>query len=148
MSFRQAKLSLLASLILVGGLLSGCAAQSGLAVRELAMAPLHAMHTDVQAAPARVQAAYQFAVANPEVLVEIPCYCGCEPLGHKSNYDCYVAGQDADGAVNFDPHALNCLVCVDLTQDTMRLLREGRSLPAMYKHVNQTYSRYGPSNMP
>ncbi len=135
-------------IIVLGGLLTGCAAASEAAPVELAMAPLHAMHADVQAAPEAVQTAYQFAVANPAVLSEIPCHCGCGQLGHKSNYDCYVAGADASGATLFDPHALNCQVCVDITQDTMRLLREGRSVADVNRHVKLTYSRFGPSNLP
>ena len=138
----------LAIIIVLGGLLSGCAAAREATPVALAMAPLHAMHADVQAAPEVVQTAYQFAVANPAVLSKIPCHCGCGPLGHKSNYDCYVVGTDASGAVLFDPHALNCQVCVDITQDTMRLLREGRSLADVNRHVNITYSRFGPSNLP
>lgn len=142
-------LAVVAVLIVGASVLSGCAAEAGKAgAKELALAPLHAMHTEVQAAPVEVQEAYQFAFANPEVLETLPCYCGCAPLGHKSNYDCYVAGADASGGLVYDPHALGCQICVDITQDAMRLLREGRSLEAIQRHVNLTYSRYGPSNMP
>jgi hypothetical protein len=138
----------LATLIFLGVVLAGCAAPGGEGRPKLAMAPLHLMHAEVQTAPVAVQEAYQFAVANPETLAEIPCYCGCQALGHKSNYDCYVAGQDAGGAVMFDAHALACQMCVDITQDTMRLLREGRSVPEVYKHVNRTYARFGPATLP
>ena len=146
---KQLLISVLAALIVIGGLLAGCGPQAGnSSAHELAMAPLPGMPTDVQTAPVAVQEAYQFAVANPDVLEAIPCYCGCGALGHKSNYDCYVAGIDPSGDVTYDPHALGCQVCVDITQDTMRFMREGRSLAAVQKHVNQTYTRYGPSNMP
>ena len=142
-------LVLLAGLLAVGGLLAGCAGQSaGSETHVLAMASLHDMPMDVQQAPVSVQEAYQFAVANPEVLEEIPCYCGCGAMGHKSNYACYVAGVDEDGIVAYDPHALGCSICVDITQDTMRLLRDGQSLAQAREHVDQTYARYGPSNMP
>ena len=142
-------LALLAVLILAGGALAGCGAQgSDPVTQELAMAPLHTLHVDVQQAPVKVQEAYQFAVANREVVEQLPCYCGCGPIGHKSNYDCYVADVDPSGVVTYDPHALGCQICVDITQDTMRLLREGRGLAAIQKHVDLTYSRYGPSNMP
>ena len=39
-----------------------------------------------------VREAYTFAVAHPEVLTQIPCYCGCGAIGHTSNYACYVSG--------------------------------------------------------
>ncbi len=146
---QQRLISILAALMLVGGLLAGCGAQAGnSSTHELAMAALHDMPMDVQTAPVAVQEAYQFAMANPDVLEAIPCYCGCGALGHKSNYDCYVAGIGPSGVVTYDPHALGCQVCVDIAQDTMHLVREGRSLASVQKHVNQTYTRYGPSNMP
>ncbi len=35
--------------------------------------------------------AYQFAVAHPDVLDYVPCYCGCyEEAGHESNTNCFV----------------------------------------------------------
>ncbi len=141
-------LSGLAGLVLLGGLLAGCGGQAAPASHELAMAPLHQMHPDVQAASEAVQTAYQFAVANADILSQIPCFCGCGQLGHKSNYDCYVAGQDASGANIFEPHALTCTICVDITHDTMRMLKEGYGVPDILGFVNQAYLRYGPSNMP
>lgn len=140
---------LLAGLFAVGGLLTGCAQKSDASgTHVLDMASLHEMPADVQQAPVSVQEAYQFAVANPEVLEEIPCYCGCGAMGHKSNYACYVAGVDGAGTITYDPHALGCSICVDITQDTMRLLRDGQSLAQAREYVDQTYARYGPSNMP
>lgn len=39
----------------------------------------------------KVLEAYQFAVAHPEVLNFMPCYCGCyEEDGHTSNTNCFV----------------------------------------------------------
>jgi hypothetical protein len=112
------------------------------------MAPLHSMPMEVQSAPVAVQQAYQFAVANPEVLSEIPCYCGCGAMGHASNLACYVqAGGTADAPL-FDAHALGCSICVDITQDTMRLLRQGESVADIKDYVDTAYARYGPSNMP
>jgi Protein of unknown function with PCYCGC motif len=49
--------------------------------------------------------------------------------------------------VTFDSHALGCSICVDITQDAMRLLRQGKSVQDIRAYVDQTYSRYGPSNM-
>jgi hypothetical protein len=111
------------------------------------MADVAHMPHSVQAAPVPVQEAYQFAVANPEILQELPCYCGCGAMGHTSNYDCYVAGVDG-ATVTYDEHALGCSICVDITQDTMRLLRQGQSVEAIREYVDSNYSRYGPSNIP
>jgi hypothetical protein len=142
-------LCLLASLILADGLLAGCGASGATPSHPaLAMAPMDGMPAEVQAAPLAVQEAYQFAVANPEVLSEIPCYCGCGGLGHKSNYDCYVDSVDGSGGFTYDPHALNCAICVDITHDTMRSLRAGHTLAEARAHVDSTFARRGPSNMP
>jgi hypothetical protein len=106
------------------------------------------MPGEVQSAPVTVQQAYQFAVANPVVMKNIPCYCGCGNLGHTSNYDCYVSSVDGQGKVTFDQHALGCSICVDITQDVMRLLKEGKSPQEARAYVDATYSKYGPSNIP
>lgn len=138
---------LVAFLALAGGLSAGCARQDA-AAHDLPMADMAHMPADVQAAPVTVQQAYQFAVANPEILQQIPCYCGCGGIGHTSNYSCYVAGTGEDGKPIFDSHALGCSICVDITQDTMRLLRQGKDVPAIQVFLEQSYSRYGPSNLP
>lgn len=115
---------------------------------EFKMAPISELPAEVQSAPPSVQQAYQFAIANPEVLSEIPCYCGCGPMGHDSNHACYVSGENDDGFPIIDGHALGCSICVDITQDTMRLLAQGKSVPEIRAYVDDTYSQYGPSNMP
>jgi hypothetical protein len=140
-------LLLAAFLVFAGGLSAGCASQ-GTSTPTLPMADMAQMSAEVQAAPVTVQQAYQFAVANPEITQQLPCYCGCGGLGHTSNYDCYVSGMSGDGKVVFDSHALGCSICVDITQDTMRLLRQGKDVPAIRVFLEQSYSRYGPSNLP
>ena len=106
------------------------------------------MPVEVKSAPTTVQQAYQFVVANPVVLKQIPCYCGCGKMGHTSNYSCYIQNADDKGVVTFDNHALGCSICVDITQDTMRLLRGGKTVAEIKASVDQTYSKYGPSNLP
>jgi hypothetical protein len=103
---------------------------------------------EVKSAPEVVRTSYQFAIANPDVLTQLPCYCGCGGMGHTSNYSCYVADEDADGTLKFDNHALGCSICVDITVDAMRMLDEGKSLTEIRSYVDQTYSAFGPSNMP
>lgn len=112
------------------------------------LAPMADMPMEVQSAPAVVRSAYQFAVANPDVLTQLPCYCGCGGMGHTSNYSCYLAGENPDGSLTFDGHALGCSICVDITVDAMRLLDEGKPIAEIRTYVDQTYSAFGPSNMP
>lgn len=136
-------------LMLLSGVLVGCATNSAQNhAPELDMASLAEMPQEVQDAPGVVQQAYQFAAANPEITSQIPCYCGCGAMGHTSNYSCYVAGENPDGTLSYDPHALGCSICVDITQDSMRLLKQGKNVSEIRSYVDETYSRFGPSNMP
>jgi len=114
---------------------------------ELHMLSMDQLPAEVQAAPVTVRSAYQFAAANPDVMQQLPCYCGCGGIGHESNYDCYVADVEPTGAIRFDGHALGCSICVDITQDAMRMLKEGKPVPEIRAWVDATYSSYGPSNM-
>ncbi len=112
------------------------------------LAALEEMPAEVQSAPVAVQEAYRFAFANPEIMQQLPCYCGCGAMGHDSNYECYVSGAGVDGKPIFDNHAMGCSICVDITQDAMRLLPEGKSVAEIKTYVDATYSKFGPSNMP
>ena len=142
-------ITLLASLlILVSVATAGCNGTAANTVHEPAMASMADMPAEVGAAPVVVQQAYQFAVANPDVLQKVPCYCGCGAMGHKSNYACYVKNVDAAGKVSYDTHALGCSICVDITQDVLRLYKQGTSVPDIRAYVDATYAKYGPSNMP
>ncbi len=141
-------------LSLAGGLLSGCGATTPAASvppasgeHAMPMAPMSMMPDEVKSAPVVTQQAYQFAVANPDIMKHIPCYCGCGAMGHTSNYACYVQSVDAAGNVKFDGHALGCSICVDITQDAMRLSKQGQSPQAIKAYVDKTYSQYGPSNI-
>jgi hypothetical protein len=107
------------------------------------MAPLSEMPEYVQQAPVTVHEAYQFATANPEITSQIPCYCGCGAMGHTSSYACFVA-DDTEGEIVFDEHAMGCSICVDIAQDTMRLLDEGKSVDEIFSFVDNAYSRFGP----
>ena len=111
------------------------------------MAPMAGMPSEVQNSPVTVQQAYQFAIANPEVMKQIPCYCGCGDIGHTSNYSCYVAGVDDKGAISYDNHALGCSLCVDITQDAMRMTKDGKSPGDIKTVIDSTYSKYGTSNI-
>lgn len=146
------KVNLMRKIILLSVVLvilsSGLSACSTASENDLHMMPLDQMPADVQSAPVTVQAAYQFATANPDIMKDIPCYCGCGSIGHTSNYDCYVSSVDEKGNVTFDSHALGCSICVEITQDVMRMLRDGQSPQDARAYVDATYAKYGPSNIP
>lgn len=139
--------SLLAPMLMgVSGCSSGNAATSS--EHAVHLASMSDMSPEVQNAPITVSDAYRFAVANPEATKNVPCFCGCGAMGHTSNYDCYVQDAPNNGKIIFDRHALGCSICVDITQDVMRMTGEGRAPPQIRQAILNTYSRYGPSNQP
>ena len=146
--FRRFTIVMFVLLIVFSSLLTACGGQSSAEDHELAMASLDGMPMDVKNAPVAVQQSYQFNVANPDVMEQLPCYCGCGAMGHTSNYACYVSGIESDGTINYDSHALGCSICVDITQDAMRLLKQGKTVNEIKAYVDQTYTQYGPSNIP
>jgi hypothetical protein len=72
----------------------------------LKLAPVSVLPAELRQTPPEVQEAYRFALANPEVLEFIPCYCGCGAVGHMNNLMCYLSSQGEDGQVVFDAHAM------------------------------------------
>lgn len=97
-----------------------------------------------RSAPPRVRSAYEYAVNHPDELAKYPCYCGCGAMGHTSNLSCYIQDIAPDGAITFDNHANGCGICVDITQDVMRLKGEGWSSSAVRAYIDAQYSAFGP----
>ena len=145
MKFSRKLVFILLISILIVVSLPACSSQE---TTDLSMISMDQMPAEVQSAPVKVQTAYQFAAANPDIMKDIPCYCGCGNIGHTSNYSCYVSSVDDKGNIAFDNHALGCSICVDITQDVMRLLREGKSPQDARAYIDATYSKYGTSNIP
>jgi len=134
-------------IILISGLIAGgCSSQTS--GKPYTFAALSDLPEEVQAAPASVRQAYQFALANPDVLIEIPCYCGCGAMGHTSNYACYIQDDSSEDNLVFDGHALGCSICVDITFDVMDMLDQDLQLPEIRAEIDTIYSAFGPSNMP
>ena len=94
--------------------------------------------------PDTYKEAYQFAMANPEELMKYPCYCGCGNMGHNSNLNCYIQAIQADGTIMFDNHGAYCQVCIDITQDVMRLMDRGWAAPQIRNYIDSNYSHIGP----
>jgi hypothetical protein len=72
---------------------------------EIKLAPVSQLPEKVRMAPPVVQEAYRFAIANPEVLAKLPCYCGCGSMGHESDLDCFIEEFKPDGTIVFGYHA-------------------------------------------
>ncbi|MCB0112646.1 MAG: hypothetical protein KDD84_01090 [Caldilineaceae bacterium] len=118
---------------------SACTVDHDADAAEISMMDAGHMPASVRRAPQRVQDAYRFVGANADVLSQFPCYCGCGPMGHGSNYACF---WQREGVL--DTHALGCGICVDIAQDVMRGMKQGQSLAEIRAQVDSDYSRFGP----
>jgi hypothetical protein len=126
-------------------LLAACGA-GGPQSSKVKLAPVAELPEQMQQAPVAVRTAYQFAVANPDALENVPCYCGCGAIGHKSNLACYVKEYGAEGKPVFDDHAMGCSICVDIATDVMKMTGEGQSAAAIRQQIVNAYGKYGPAN--
>ena len=133
------KVFLLLAVILGMIVLSACSGQSAPLETEMQLPSF------LDGASSSVREAYQYAMAHPHELENYPCYCGCGAMGHTSNLSCYIQEIHEDGTFTFDTHASGCGICVDITQDVMRLRGEGRSAPDVRAYIDATYSAFGPS---
>jgi hypothetical protein len=93
-----------------------------------------------------VKAVYEFAARHPEVLKYMPCFCGCERMGHRGNDECFVAGRDAQGHVNaWEYHGMNCEVCIDIGTEAMQMHNAGASVATIRAAIDK---RYGTDSRP
>jgi hypothetical protein len=96
-----------------------------------------------------VQSVYEFAARHPEVLQYVPCYCGCENLGHKGNHECFVKRRAADGRVlEWEPHGSGCTICVDVARDAMLMFNSGASVSAIRASIDAKWGTRFPSHTP
>ncbi len=101
----------------------------------------------VQTASPAVQNAYLYAIAHPDILREIPCYCGCmKALGHRHNLDCYVTKFEADGSIaQFDDHGAYCVTCINITQVVATERQAGKSVAEIRALINAQYGYPAPA---
>ena len=87
---------------------------------------------------------YAYAAVNPEIVKQIPCYCGCRRLGHRSNLDCYIRGRTADGKPIWDDHTFTCPMCADITREVALMIEGGSTVAAARQAIEAAYgARYG-----
>ena len=80
----------------------------------------------------KTRSAYQAARDVPEVLAQLPCYCGCMMgAGHRNNLDCFK-----------DDHGVECVMCQDIALDARTMWNNGFTLERIREVVKQRYGRY------
>jgi len=79
----------------------------------------------------KTRAAYQVAKDIPEVLEQLPCFCGCmSHFGHKNNLFCFK-----------DQHGSGCILCQDIALDARKLHDQGMSIAQIQEFIKTKYSR-------
>jgi hypothetical protein len=149
-------LTFAASIAMAGQHVHSPAAPAGAAPRVIPMkahtGPLPAL-PPVSFTPSRpmaiVQQVYEFAARHPEVLQHVPCYCGCERVGHNGNHDCFVKTRMANGTVSeWDSHGIGCAICIDVARDAMSLFNSGTSVQQIRAAIDRKYASHFPSSTP
>jgi len=82
----------------------------------------------------KAHAAYQTAKDIPEVLEQLPCFCGCMMnMGHKNNLFCFK-----------DQHGSACEICQDIALDARKMHDEGLPIARIQENIRAKYARYQP----
>src|SRR6185295_8920827 len=82
----------------------------------------------------KARAAYQVAKDIPEVLEQLPCFCGCmNNFGHKNNLFCFK-----------DQHGAACEICEDIALDAKQMHDQGLPVAKIQDNIKAKYSRYQP----
>jgi hypothetical protein len=82
----------------------------------------------------RARDAYIAAKEIPQILNQLPCYCGCmHNFGHKSNLYCF-----------HDEHGADCSLCQDIALDARAMYHDGKSIDQIRETIRNTYARYAP----
>jgi len=82
----------------------------------------------------KTRAAYQVAKDIPEVLEQLPCFCGCmTSFGHKNNLFCFK-----------DQHGSGCTICQDIALDASKMHDAGMSIAQIQDNIKAKYARYQP----
>ena len=82
----------------------------------------------------KTRAAYQVAKEIPEVLEQLPCFCGClTSFGHKNNLFCFK-----------DQHGSGCNICQDIALDAKKMHDQGAPIAQIQDTIKAKYARYQP----
>jgi hypothetical protein len=127
------------ALVLVTGSGPGSPGDGGDSAAESAL-PLYVTASDDQ-----VSLAYQFALDRPDVMLWMPCYCGCGGhSGHRNARDCFVKAESSSGNIQFDEHGSQCDVCVNIALLARQMTLAGSPLSEIRAAVDQEFGDVGP----
>jgi hypothetical protein len=80
----------------------------------------------------KARAAYQTAKDIPEVLEQLPCFCGCMMnMGHKNNLFCFT-----------DQHGSGCDICEDIALDAREMHDRDVPIAQIQENIRAKYARF------
>jgi len=92
--------------------------------------------------------AYAFAVARPDIVEWMPCYCGCAAMDHRSNLECFLKRREVGAAIAFEEHASYCDICVQTALMAKQMFGQGASLAQMRAAVDAEFGASGAPGTP
>ena len=99
--------------------------------------------------PEVVKAAYKFAAEHPEILSYVPCFCGCEHMGHRGNEDCFVKARDVNGdVVQWEEHGMECAVCLDVATRSLQMHTSGASVTDIRAAIEKEFAPLSTTHTP
>jgi hypothetical protein len=88
-----------------------------------------------------VKIVYTFAAHHGEVLRYVPCFCGCERMGHHANDECFIAKRSATGKVlEWQPHGIICEICLDVAHEAMQMHETGTPIDQIRTAIDKKWS--------
>ena len=82
----------------------------------------------------KTRAAYQAAKDIPDVLEQLPCFCGCMMnLDHKNNLFCFK-----------DQHGSICDICQDIALDARKMHDQGLAIAQIQQTIRTKYAQNTP----
>lgn len=82
--------------------------------------------------------AYEYTTLNPQIIDQVPCYCGCGGIGHESLLNCYITD---DG--EYSNHASQCDICVGEVIKIKKMSEDGLSIDEIRANIDSDYRKYG-----
>jgi hypothetical protein len=132
---------LFAVLLVALGLRGDAAVQSGAVRGARKTPPLELPAYQLPRPNDVVRQTYQFAAQHPEILMYMPCFCGCNQSGHRSNVDCFVKSRAANGDVTaWQEHGAVCAMCLAVGETAMRMHAAGASVKEIRAEVERKFA--------
>ena len=90
--------------------------------------------------PQDLRGVYAYAATHPDLLAQIPCFCGCAAQGHRSLLNCFVSRFREDGTPAWTNHSFDCEMCVHIAREVMLMESQGLRVDQIQAAIDRQYS--------